>query len=62
MIFEKYLIPDEMVDRFECVTPEHLLSLGVEHTYAESPGNHSWPYWDEQIQKTLRLFLGKNKA
>lgn len=41
---------------------EHLLSLGVEHTYAESPGNHSWPYWDEQIQKTLRLFLGKDKA
>lgn len=28
MIFEKYLIPDEMADRFECVTPEHLLSLG----------------------------------
>ena len=28
MIFEKYLIPDEMVDRFECVTPEHLRSMG----------------------------------
>ncbi len=28
MIFEKYLIPDEMVERFECVTPEHLRSLG----------------------------------
>ena len=31
MIFEKYLIPDEMVDRFECVTPEHLLSLGKKY-------------------------------
>ena len=28
MIFEKYLIPDEMVDRFESVTPEHLTDLG----------------------------------
>lgn len=31
MIFEKYLIPDEMVDRFECVTPEHLLSMGKKY-------------------------------
>ena len=31
MIFEKYLIPDEMVDRFEWVTPEHLLSLGKKY-------------------------------
>ncbi|MBP3294875.1 MAG: YqeG family HAD IIIA-type phosphatase [Clostridia bacterium] len=28
MIFEQYLIPDEMVERFECVTPEHLLEMG----------------------------------
>ena len=31
MIFEKYLIPDEMVERFECVTPEHLKSLGKKY-------------------------------
>lgn len=37
----------------------HLDALGVEHTYAESAGNHAWTYWDEQIQKTLHLFLGK---
>lgn len=40
----------------------HLDALGVEHTYAESDGNHAWTYWDEQIQRTLRLFLGKDKA
>jgi len=28
MIFEKYLLPDEMPENFECVTPERLLSLG----------------------------------
>lgn len=31
MIFEHYLIPDEMVDRFELVTPEHLKSLGKKY-------------------------------
>ncbi len=28
MIFEKYLLPDEMPENFESVTPEHLKSLG----------------------------------
>lgn len=31
MIFEKYLLPDEMPENFECVTPEHLLSLGKKY-------------------------------
>ena len=30
---------------------------GIEHIYAESTGDHSWSYWDEQIQVALRLFL-----
>lgn len=35
----------------------HLSSLGYEHTYCESSGNHSWPYWDEQIKKVLNLWF-----
>lgn len=36
---------------------EKLQSLGVEHTYEESPGNHSWPYWDDKIQRALAFFF-----
>jgi len=32
---------------------------GIAHTYAESTGDHTWPYWDEQIQVALKLFLGE---
>jgi S-formylglutathione hydrolase FrmB len=27
--------------------------LGYEYTYEESPGDHSWDYWDEKIKKVL---------
>jgi len=32
---------------------EHLNNLGVEHTYVEGPGAHTWEYWDEYIYKVL---------
>lgn len=35
MIFERYLIPDEMVDSFEGVTPEHLRSLGRSYIFCD---------------------------
>lgn len=33
--------------------------LGVEHTYEESEGDHSWKWWDLQIQSALKVLLGK---
>jgi len=32
---------------------ERLTELGVEHTYRELPGTHSWEYWDEHIREHL---------
>jgi S-formylglutathione hydrolase FrmB len=31
----------------------HLEKLGYNLTYEESPGDHSWPYWDAKIQTVL---------
>lgn len=30
--------------------------LGVEHTYQELDGDHSWSYWAERVSHTLRFF------
>ena len=27
--------------------------LGYDFTYTKSPGDHSWPCWDEQIRNVL---------
>jgi len=35
-----------------------LTSLGVEHRYEESEGNHSWKWWDLHIQDALKYLLG----
>jgi S-formylglutathione hydrolase FrmB len=32
---------------------DHLRKLGFDLTYEESPGDHSWKYWDEKIQTVL---------
>src|SRR5687768_6907873 len=51
---------------FDCGTEDFLLShnrelaslfveLKIPHEYRQLPGNHSWPYWDAQIQEILRL-------
>ena len=36
-----------------------LLSLNIEHTYMERPGNHSWVYWRDSI-KYQTLFFNEN--
>ena len=33
---------------------EHLENLGYNLTYEQSPGNHSWGYWDDKIQTVLK--------
>jgi putative tributyrin esterase len=32
---------------------ETVRPLGFDYTYAETPGDHRWTYWDVQIQKVL---------
>jgi S-formylglutathione hydrolase FrmB len=32
---------------------KHLETLGLAHTYEESPGTHEWGYWDRQIQRVI---------
>jgi S-formylglutathione hydrolase FrmB len=50
--------------RFNCGTEDflldhnrefhaHLERLGIPHEYEESPGEHTWDYWDLHIQETL---------
>ncbi len=34
---------------------DHLVSLGYDLTYTQTPGNHSWSYWDREIQNVLRF-------
>lgn len=35
---------------------DHAQSLGLQLTYAEGPGEHTWDKWDEQIQAALAWF------
>lgn len=37
---------------------DHLNSLGYDTTYRESPGTHSWEFWDEYIQYALEWMFG----
>lgn len=32
---------------------DELLSLGYDVTWVETPGTHSWPFWDAQIERAL---------
>ncbi len=45
---EDFLYPENIAMR------DHLLSLGYDLVYSESPGNHSWACWDTQIQNVLK--------
>jgi len=56
--------------RFDCGTEDgllaanrdfhaHLEAIGLAHEYAEFPGFHSWPYWDEHVRETL-TFVGEH--
>jgi S-formylglutathione hydrolase FrmB len=35
----------------------HLTELDVAHTYTESEGDHTWPWWDMHIQGALKAIL-----
>ena len=58
--------------RFDCGTDDHLIQynrqfhaylegIGLDHQYAEYPGEHTWDYWDVHVQETL-AFVMKNVA
>ena len=53
--------------RFDCGRTDELIianqqlhreltDLGVTHVYEEYSGGHSWPYWQEHVEKTYRFF------
>ena len=55
---------DKPVITFDCGTEDELLEesrrfhkylegIGLEHTYNEHPGGHSWDYWDTHVQSAL---------
>lgn len=35
----------------------HLVSLGIEHSYAEYPGAHTWEYWNEHVVTALEFHV-----
>ena len=39
----------------------HLESLGIQHEYSESEGDHSWKWWDMHIRDGLEFFFGEGK-
>ena len=39
-----------------------LIEKKVAHEFRELPGEHSWPYWDRQVQEVLRLASRKLAA
>lgn len=52
---EDFLYEDNL--RFKA----HAEALGLPHTYAETPGNHNWDFWDTHIRTVLRFFAEKMK-
>ena len=35
---------------------EHMKAMDFDYTYCETPGDHSWKYWNEQIKIALEFF------
>ncbi|MDQ6653005.1 MAG: esterase family protein [Acidobacteriota bacterium] len=38
---------------------ERMLQKKIPHEYRELPGNHSWAYWDSQVQEVLKIAAQK---
>jgi putative tributyrin esterase len=38
------------------------LEKKIPHEYRELPGNHSWAYWDQQVQEVLKIAAGTMRA
>jgi S-formylglutathione hydrolase FrmB len=34
----------------------------IPHEFRELPGDHSWPYWNQQVQEVLKVAAGKLRA
>ncbi len=32
---------------------QHMINRGIDHTYVEGPGGHTWEFWDRYIEKVL---------
>ncbi len=41
---------------------DHAQTLGLPLSYEEGPGDHAWPYWDQQIQRVLAWLPLRRKA
>src|SRR5262249_28676040 len=41
---------------------ELFLEKKISHEYRELPGNHSWVYWDQQVQVVLKIAAEKMRA
>ncbi len=41
---------------------ELFLEKKIPHEYRELPGNHSWQYWDQQVQEVVRIAAEKLKG
>jgi S-formylglutathione hydrolase FrmB len=41
---------------------ELFLEKKIPHEYRELPGNHSWQYWDQQVQEVLKIAAEKLRA
>jgi S-formylglutathione hydrolase FrmB len=41
---------------------ERMLQKKIPHEYRELPGNHSWGYWDSQVQEVLKIAAQKIRA
>ncbi len=41
---------------------ELFLEKKIPHEYRELPGNHSWQYWDQQVQVVLKIAAEKLRA
>ena len=49
---QDWLLPDSRKAK------ELLEQYGYDLTYSETDGNHSWTYWDREIQNAIKCFLG----
>lgn len=52
---EDFLYKDNIAFR------DHLTKLGYDFIYSESPGTHSWPCWDREIQPILDYLISQYK-
>lgn len=34
-----------------------LKKTNIKHVYSETPGNHTWDFWDQEIKEALKFFL-----